>query len=69
MEDYLKMEKIGEGTYGVVYKVKQKAMGQIVAMKKIRLLHRPTASSGGTNGNCMKSQPRPRLTLIRFFTI
>uniref|UniRef100_A0A3P9CQV8 non-specific serine/threonine protein kinase n=1 Tax=Maylandia zebra TaxID=106582 RepID=A0A3P9CQV8_9CICH len=37
MEDYLKIEKIGEGTYGVVYKGKQKATGQIVAMKKIRL--------------------------------
>ncbi|XP_006807153.1 cyclin-dependent kinase 1-like [Neolamprologus brichardi] len=37
MEDYLKIEKIGEGTYGVVYKGKHKATGQIVAMKKIRL--------------------------------
>uniref|UniRef100_A0A8D3B819 Cyclin-dependent kinase 1 n=1 Tax=Scophthalmus maximus TaxID=52904 RepID=A0A8D3B819_SCOMX len=37
MEDYLKIEKIGEGTYGVVYKGRHKATGQIVAMKKIRL--------------------------------
>uniref|UniRef100_A0A4W6DTH4 Cell division control protein 2 homolog n=1 Tax=Lates calcarifer TaxID=8187 RepID=A0A4W6DTH4_LATCA len=37
MEDYLKIEKIGEGTYGVVYKGRHKATGQVVAMKKIRL--------------------------------
>ncbi|CAN7993033.1 unnamed protein product, partial [Ixodes hexagonus] len=37
MEDYTKVEKIGEGTYGVVYKGKNKKNGQIVALKKIRL--------------------------------
>uniref|UniRef100_A0A670ISE9 Cyclin dependent kinase 1 n=1 Tax=Podarcis muralis TaxID=64176 RepID=A0A670ISE9_PODMU len=37
MDDYTKIEKIGEGTYGVVYKGKHKATGQVVAMKKIRL--------------------------------
>lgn len=36
MEDFMKIEKIGEGTYGVVYKGKNKKTGQIVAMKKIR---------------------------------
>lgn len=37
MEDFQKIEKIGEGTYGVVYKGKNKKTGQYVAMKKIRL--------------------------------
>ncbi|XP_031203622.1 cyclin-dependent kinase 1 [Mastomys coucha] len=37
MEDYIKIEKIGEGTYGVVYKGRHRTTGQIVAMKKIRL--------------------------------
>ncbi|MGH0129629.1 UNVERIFIED_CONTAM: hypothetical protein FKN15_044251 [Acipenser sinensis] len=37
MDDYVKIEKIGEGTYGVVYKGRHKATGQVVAMKKIRL--------------------------------
>lgn len=37
MEDYIKIEKIGEGTYGVVYKGKHKRSGKIVALKKIRL--------------------------------
>ncbi|KAF5269888.1 hypothetical protein FQR65_LT05686 [Abscondita terminalis] len=37
MEDYSKLEKIGEGTYGVVYKVLNKKTGMIVAIKKIKL--------------------------------
>ena len=36
-DDYIKVEKIGEGTYGVVYKAKDKRTGEFVAMKKIRL--------------------------------
>ncbi|ELT89061.1 hypothetical protein CAPTEDRAFT_159953 [Capitella teleta] len=37
MENFQKIEKIGEGTYGVVYKAKDKLTGGIVALKKIRL--------------------------------
>ncbi|XP_037927527.1 cyclin-dependent kinase 1-like [Teleopsis dalmanni] len=37
MNDFQKLEKIGEGTYGVVYKGRNLITGQIVAMKKIRL--------------------------------
>ncbi|XP_071037912.1 cyclin-dependent kinase 1 [Parasteatoda tepidariorum] len=37
MEDYIRIEKIGEGTYGVVYKGKNKKTGRIVALKKIRI--------------------------------
>lgn len=35
--NYDKLEKIGEGTYGVVYKGKERKTGMIVALKKIRL--------------------------------
>ncbi|XP_008580679.1 PREDICTED: cyclin-dependent kinase 3 isoform X4 [Galeopterus variegatus] len=37
MDVFQKIEKIGEGTYGVVYKAKNKESGQLVALKKIRL--------------------------------
>jgi serine/threonine protein kinase len=37
MEDYIKVEKIGEGTYGVVYKGRNKKTNRTVALKKIRL--------------------------------
>ncbi|GAV72039.1 Pkinase domain-containing protein [Cephalotus follicularis] len=38
MEDkYEKLEKVGEGTYGKVYKAKDKLSGQLVALKKTRL--------------------------------
>ncbi|KAI1733281.1 protein kinase domain-containing protein [Ditylenchus destructor] len=37
LDDFIKIDKIGEGTYGIVYKGQDKKTGQYVAMKKIRL--------------------------------
>ena len=37
IDNYRKIEKIGEGTYGVVYKAKHLQTKEIVALKKIRL--------------------------------
>eukprot|EP01104_Vermistella_antarctica_P002777 TRINITY_DN12996_c0_g1_i1.p1 TRINITY_DN12996_c0_g1~~TRINITY_DN12996_c0_g1_i1.p1 ORF type:complete len:304 (-),score=61.24 TRINITY_DN12996_c0_g1_i1:172-1083(-) len=37
MQKYKKLEKIGEGTYGVVYKAKDISTGATIALKKIRL--------------------------------
>ena len=37
MERYSKLEKIGEGTYGVVYKARDKLSNNIIALKRIRL--------------------------------
>jgi len=37
MDNFKKLEKIGEGTYGVVYKAKNVKTGEFVALKKIRL--------------------------------
>lgn len=35
VQDYEKIHRIGEGTYGVVYKARDRATGQIVALKKV----------------------------------
>lgn len=37
MERYSKLEKVGEGTYGVVYKARDVTNNEVVALKKIRL--------------------------------
>lgn len=37
MWQYEKVEKIGEGTYGVVYKARNRKTNQTLALKKIRL--------------------------------
>ena len=37
IDRYQKLEKLGEGTYGVVYKAQDKITGEFVALKKIRL--------------------------------
>lgn len=37
MEKFTKIEKIGEGTYGIVYKARHKKTGELVALKRIRL--------------------------------
>ena len=37
MWQYEKVEKIGEGTYGVVYKARDRSTNETIALKKIRL--------------------------------
>lgn len=35
--DYDKLEQVGEGTYGIVYKALDKQTGNFVALKKVRI--------------------------------
>jgi serine/threonine protein kinase len=37
MDAFEKLEKVGEGTYGKVYRARERATGKIVALKKTRL--------------------------------
>ncbi|KAJ2849713.1 cyclin-dependent kinase 5 [Coemansia brasiliensis] len=37
MEKYQKIEKLGEGTYGIVYKAQNRETNEVVALKRIRL--------------------------------
>ncbi|KAJ2781683.1 cyclin-dependent kinase 5 [Coemansia javaensis] len=37
MEKYQKIEKLGEGTYGIVYKAQNRETSEVVALKRIRL--------------------------------
>jgi cyclin-dependent kinase len=37
MDKYQKIEKLGEGTYGIVYKAQNKESNTFVALKRIRL--------------------------------
>lgn len=37
MDKYSKINKLGEGTYGVVYKAQNRETGEVVALKRIRL--------------------------------
>lgn len=37
MEAFEKLEKVGEGTYGKVYRARERATGKIVALKKTKL--------------------------------
>ncbi|KAG6448198.1 cyclin-dependent kinase 2 [Manduca sexta] len=41
MDNFSTVEKIGEGTYGVVYKAKDKSTGNEIALKKIKLENEP----------------------------
>lgn len=37
MDKYRKIDKLGEGTYGIVYKARNRETDDIVALKRIRL--------------------------------
>ena len=62
MDQYEKLEKIGEGTYGKVYKARCQKTGQLVALKKTRLEVRPIAELVAT-GMCDRDPSTHALNL------
>lgn len=52
-ENYEKIEKVGEGTYGKVYKAKDLNTGKLVALKKTRLEVRWQLAGGGSLLPCL----------------
>ncbi|XWS51372.1 hypothetical protein CRYUN_Cryun12cG0171300 [Craigia yunnanensis] len=45
--EYEKLNKISEGTYGIVYRAKDKTTGEIVALKKVKILDRRDSEEYG----------------------
>ena len=71
---YEKQEKIGEGTYGVVYKAVDKATNEFIALKKIRLeqedegvpstaIREISLLKEMNHGNIVRSAPRSSIPL------
>jgi serine/threonine protein kinase len=80
MEAYEKLEKVGEGTYGKVYRARERATGKIVALKKTRLheddegvvrkLDAANSSSGSWDATCQEkptthAKTRQELYVVR----
>lgn len=58
MDQYEKLEKIGEGTYGKVYKARDKTSGKLVALKKTRLEVRSRRASSRPHGSMRAARLR-----------
>merc|ERR1712013_569023 len=58
-DTYQRMQKLGEGTYGVVYKGLHISSQHTVALKKVRLLHREMEAEvdvrGGAEYECARA--------------
>ena len=56
VDRYQKIGRIGEGTYGVVYKARDRETGSLVALKRVRLgADAPGGGGGGNAGNAAAS--------------
>ncbi len=48
VSDFEKLNRIGEGTYGIVYRAKDLKSGEIVALKKIRMEREKEGTTANT---------------------
>eukprot|EP00761_Pharyngomonas_kirbyi_P013254 gb/GECH01013281.1/.p1 GENE.gb/GECH01013281.1/~~gb/GECH01013281.1/.p1 ORF type:complete len:306 (+),score=55.91 gb/GECH01013281.1/:1-918(+) len=67
LDRYRKLEKLGEGTYGVVYKAEDKHTGDVTAMKKIRLENEDDGVPGTAirEISLLKELPHPNIVNLR----
>ncbi|GAM22109.1 hypothetical protein SAMD00019534_052840 [Acytostelium subglobosum LB1] len=61
---FQKLEKLGEGTYGKVYKAKEKSTGRIVALKKIRLEDDGVPSTALREISLLKELPHSNIVTL-----
>ncbi|KYR00380.1 p34-cdc2 protein [Tieghemostelium lacteum] len=61
---FQKLEKLGEGTYGKVYKAKEKSTGRLVALKKIRLEDDGVPSTALREISILKDIPHPNVVTL-----
>lgn len=66
MSKYQKLEKIGEGTYGLVYKARNRHTNEFVALKKIRLesLDEGTPSTAVREISILKQLQHPNIVRL-----
>eukprot|EP00158_Paraphelidium_tribonemae_P001388 Partr_v1_DN24332_c0_g1_i3_m31943 putative Negative regulator of the PHO system len=66
MDRYIRLEKLGEGTYASVFKGKVRATGDIVALKEIRLNEEEGAPSTAIREiSLMKELKHPNIVLLQ----
>lgn len=53
-EEFEKIEKIGRGSYGVVYKVRKKTNDDIVALKRVKLNNKTNGSNEGIPSSSLR---------------
>ncbi|KFQ39767.1 Cyclin-dependent kinase 10, partial [Mesitornis unicolor] len=62
VKEFEKLNRIGEGTYGIVYRARDTVTDETVALKKVRMDNEKDGNGGG--GQLRGERPRPPLEAI-----